>query len=93
MAFLVVLAVIGMGWMAIKRLRSFQEANEVEKNLLNTNDGYGEHCKKCDEDFFVCSICGCQFPTERESRVCYEWCLILKRQHTHQYPHTHEEDS
>jgi hypothetical protein len=93
MAFLVVLLMGFVGWKALKTLRTFQQANAVEKNILNTNNGYGEHCKKCDEDYFVCSLCGCQFKDEHESRIHYEWCLILKRPHTHKYLHDHEEDT
>ena len=90
--FWVALIVVGCGWVAIKRLRAFQQANAVEKNLLNKN-GVGEHCKKCDEDYFVCSVCGCQHKEEIDARRCYEWCLILKGKHAHKYLHDHEEES
>lgn len=89
MAIFAIIVIAAIGYFTIKSWRSFCLSQEIENNVI---DKFGEYCKKCSKEYYTCSICGCQFEEEADARRCYQWDLILKRQHTHTYLHDHEDD-
>lgn len=89
MGLVVFIVVAAVGYVALKGWRSLRLSREIEKHVINR---FGEHCKKCDQDYYVCSICGCQFDEELDALRCRDWDLILRRNHKHTYLHDHEED-
>ena len=90
MSFPIVLMVVVVGgWMALKKWRSFHLSQEVGQRVINR---FGERCKKCDQVYYTCSMCGCQFEDELDCRRCYEWDCIIKQPHEHKHLHDHEEE-
>lgn len=89
MAIITIIFIAAVGYFALKSWRSLKLSFEIEKNIFYKLGGY---CKKCSKEYFICSICGCQFKDESGARLCREWDLILKRKHTHTYLHDHEDD-
>lgn len=49
-------------------------------------------CEECNEVYYICTECGCQFDMEEKARLCADWDIILgSGNHSHMYPHDHEE--
>lgn len=78
----------GIVYAVRQRTHAMQLSREVSKRLLKSN----EYCGVCSKPFFTCSICGCQFDKEIDARRCYEWDVIMHRDHQHKYPHHHDEE-
>lgn len=51
----------------------------------------GEFCQECEEEYFTCPICNCQFSSQYAADVCRDWDQIFgKESHQHTQQHDHE---
>ena len=85
----VILVLFGVIYLINDRYHTWQLSQQVSKNILNKGK---QQCQVCDNVYYTCTICGCQFDNELDARRCWEWDLILRRKHSHQYLHHHDEE-
>lgn len=88
---LIVVILIGSGivYLIRERYLTFQMSQKVAKQVLLKSDQF---CKTCEKRYYVCPICGCQFDNELDQRRCFDWDLIIRREHKHKYLHNHEDE-
>lgn len=86
-AFIIICVVV---WLGIRVWRTFHLSQLISHQVINR---FGEQCKKCQQTYYICPICGCQKETQRDADVCADWDKILgKDRHPHEYLHNHEEE-
>ena len=87
LGFAVVWLILGFGFWFFNIRNS--TSSEIEKRLLRNP----EHCNSCNQNYYMCPICGCQYNTQFDADHCRNWCKILGRdRHTHTNIHIHEDE-
>lgn len=68
---------------------NWKRAIAIDRNVLKGE----QHCDNCDDIYYMCPICGCQFKTQFEADVCRDYCIILGRDRPHEHRGIHEHEN